>query len=137
MAKLVTWNAVSDLNAWLSKYDRNIWKSDGYVEIRNARTGQVLPMGHTYLKDLEDKNIDVLREAAKVTQPWVIVHAENDEAVPLTSAESLHRAGPNSQLKVISDTGHTFGGAHPAQDDGLPAKLLEAIHVSFPEKNIS
>lgn len=131
--KLATWNAVSDLHSWIAKYDADQWRSDGHVVIENARTGEELPMGYGYLKDLEKHSAerDVLGSASLITVPWVIIQAANDEAVPVAHASALHNANPSSQLIILQDTGHTYGGKHPWHEKNLPGPLTLAIEHSL------
>ena len=133
IGKLITWNAVSDLHAWVSKYDADQWRSDGHVIIKNARTGEELPMGYGYLEDLQTHRPqrDVLESASELNVPWVIVQAANDEAVPMVHATALQKANPTSRLFVLDDTGHTFDGKHPWAAKTLPRSLEKAIQCSL------
>jgi len=130
---IVTWNAVADLQGWIAKYDFRQWQSDGYVIIRNSRTGEELKMGFTYWLDIEQEihenpeTRNPLIAARGLSIPWKIIHAKKDEAVPLTAAEQLHAACDHSELIVIPDTGHTFDGKHPMEGGILPEALLNVL----------
>jgi pimeloyl-ACP methyl ester carboxylesterase len=133
VSKLITWNAVADLHSWIRKYDIDSWRSSGHVVIKNARTGQELPMDFSYYQDLVDhaEQRDVLAAAGKIQVPWTVIHAEDDEAVPVEQANLLVDTSTDAQLEIIEDAGHTFGGKHPWTSKSLPDTLKKAIDVSL------
>jgi len=87
-------------------------RRDGFVGIRNARTGQMLPVGREYFEDAPRH--DILGAAARMTQPLLLVHGTADESVPVAEARLLAAAaGPRATLLEIEGAGHTFGAVHP------------------------
>jgi len=49
-----------------------------------------------------------------VSAPWLIVHGDADETVPVGEARHLADiAGNNGRLEVIEGGSHTLGGKHP------------------------
>jgi len=86
-------------------------------------------MGFGYYQDLINRaeKRNVLQAARGLSIPWKIIHAEQDEAVPLSAAEQLHAACDHSELIVIPDTGHTFDGKHPMEGGILPDALLNVL----------
>ncbi|HKH84886.1 MAG TPA: alpha/beta fold hydrolase, partial [Gemmatimonadales bacterium] len=52
VSALVTWAAISDVQRW-SSGERAAWRSEGKAEVRNARTGQILPLYTDVLDDIE------------------------------------------------------------------------------------
>jgi pimeloyl-ACP methyl ester carboxylesterase len=69
--------------------------------------------------------LDILAKAATITQPWLIVHGDEDTSVPLSHAEELKAAQPNAELLIIHGGDHTFGASHPYLESSLPGHLLE------------
>jgi uncharacterized protein len=59
--------------------------------------------------------LDILRAAARVAVPWLLVHGTHDESVPFAEAERLKAVatGPNFRLLPVAGGGHTFGAVHP------------------------
>lgn len=114
VAALATWAAVSTFERW-SEDTRAEWKQSGRIYVMNARTGQQMPLDAGLLRDLEANptELDVLGAAGRVTQPWLIVHGENDATVDLDEGRALVRAAPRGRLAVIQDAGHTFEVGHP------------------------
>jgi dienelactone hydrolase len=113
---LVTWSAISTVDRWPAP-ERAEWRAAGVKEIRNARTGQVLPLYPDVLDDIECNRaaLDIAAAASRIRVPWLIVHGTVDESVPLAEAERLAAAAPagSSRFLPIENAGHTFGAAHP------------------------
>lgn len=114
---LVTWAAIANTLRWDGDTVAR-WRTDGKIDIVNARTGDVLPLYTDALDDLErhgaDK-LDIEQAAARVGARWLIVHGTEDEAVAPADAQALHRATQRgvATLKVIAGGKHTFGARHP------------------------
>jgi len=113
---LVTWNAVDHFLRWDSEQVRH-WRQDGRIDIVNARTKQVLPMGRDALDDIDQHgaDLDIPRAAGQLRAPWLIVHAGTDGTVPLAIGRLLaEKSGsPATELVVMADADHTFGIRHP------------------------
>jgi dienelactone hydrolase len=113
---LVTWAATASTNRW-GPETRKRWRRDGFLNVTNARTGQVLPMYTDLLDDVEQhaEALDILRAARDITAPWLIIHGRQDETVSFDDADALLQASgrATTTLFPIDNTGHTFGAAHP------------------------
>ncbi|HEX3235189.1 MAG TPA: alpha/beta fold hydrolase [Gemmatimonadales bacterium] len=128
---LVTWSAISTVDRWPAS-ERAEWRDAGVKEVRNARTGQVLPLYPDVLDDIECNHaaLDISMAASRVGVPWLIVHGASDESVPLEEGERLAAAAPggSSRLLRIEHAGHTFGAAHPWK--GSTPELERAVEAS-------
>ena len=115
---LVTWSAISRVERWPTD-QRTSWRTRGYLEIQNSRTGQILPLYPDVLDDIERNagRLDILAAAKRVNVPWLIVHGVNDESVPFQEAQSLKSASKRRQTRLlpIERGTHTFGATHPWQ----------------------
>lgn len=115
---LVTWAAIGSVDRW-SKDAKAAWRRRGFVNIQNARTGQVMPLRTEVLDDLERNaagTLDIVSAAKRIEVPWLIIHGEADETVDISDARLLHAAAPErSRLLTLAGAGHTFGAAHPLQ----------------------
>ncbi len=113
---LVTWSAVSTFQRY-DEATRSLWREQGYVEVTNARTGQVFRLGLGLLEDLEAHADAYDPEAAarRLQDPYLIIHGTRDESVPAAEASRLAKAADPglSQLLLVEGTGHTFGAVHP------------------------
>jgi dienelactone hydrolase len=112
---LVTWAAIADVNRW-SPEQTAAWERGETVEIANARTGQQMPIGPDYGRDLREHHarLDIRAAAAELAIPWLIVHGDQDDSVDPADGHALFdAAGENAELYLIEGAGHTFGVTHP------------------------
>jgi dipeptidyl aminopeptidase/acylaminoacyl peptidase len=112
---LATWAAVSRFDRIHDEATLAEWRRTGVYEVLNARTGQMLPMGVSFLDDVLHNlsRLDLLVAARRVAVPWLVVHGTADETVPFAEAEELVAAGAKGRLAPIDGGGHTFGAVHP------------------------
>lgn len=127
---LVTWASVATFDRY-SAEQKEGWRRNGELPVVNARTGQRLALGLGLLEDLEARpeELDVLAAARRVRAPWLIVHGEDDESVPVSEADRLAEAasGIHETLR-IPGAGHTFGARHPFV--GPTPHLIQAMNAT-------
>lgn len=125
---LVTWAAIGTVDRW-SAEAKEAWRRRGFVNIQNARTGQVIPLRTDILDDIDANAagpLNIIARAGKIQVPWLIVHGEADESVAATDASALHQASlGKAELLLIPGAGHTFGATHPLTQS--PASLDQVI----------
>jgi dienelactone hydrolase len=113
---LVTWAAISTVERWPAA-QRASWRAAGVNDVKNARTGQVLPLYTDVLDDIERSGdaLDIEAAAGHIGVPWLIVHGSEDEAVAVFEGKRLADAAPaeTARFLEIEGGGHTFGAAHP------------------------
>lgn len=130
---LVTWSAVSTFDR-LGPQEKDQWRAAGSVPIVNARTGQELALGTEVLDDLEANRslLDLSAAASAREAPWLIIHGEEDETVPVEEAVTLAAAataaGSEASLLRIPGASHTFGASHPFA--GPTPHLIEAMNAT-------
>ncbi|MDQ6689951.1 MAG: alpha/beta fold hydrolase, partial [Gemmatimonadota bacterium] len=113
---LVTWAAIGRTNWWTPE-EAITWRTRGYAEVVNSRTGQVMRIGTDLLDDVElhgTTKLNIAAAAAKIKVPWLIVHGTGDETVRSTDAERLHALSLGvSTLRLIEGANHGFDAKHP------------------------
>jgi uncharacterized protein len=112
---LVTWAAIAAVERW-SDEEIATWERGGTVYVENKRTGQQLPVGPGFWRDIvaNRDRLDIVRAAERVEIPWLIAHGEADETVSATSARVLFdAAGDRAELLLVEGASHTFGATHP------------------------
>jgi dienelactone hydrolase len=113
---LVTWAAIATVERWPPD-QRTEWRQAGRIEVRNARTGQVLPLYTDVLDDIERNRsvLDIEAAAQRIRVPWLLIHGSADESVRFGEAELLKEASSSESTTLlrIDGGGHTFGAAHP------------------------
>ncbi len=131
---LVTWASVASFDRYTPE-QKDAWRRDGQFPVVNARTGQQLALGLGLLEELETRGdeLDVLAAARAVRAPWLIVHGEDDESVPVIEADRLAEASSGShellrELFRIGGANHTFGARHPFV--GPTPQLIQALNAT-------
>ena len=113
----VTWSAISNFDRWTDRQKKE-WKEKGYIEALNTRTKQMMRLNRVLLDDLEQNAFNLLnieKSLKKLSKPYLIVHGDQDLAVPISEAEKLYSFSnkAKTELLKISGTGHTFDIKHP------------------------
>jgi pimeloyl-ACP methyl ester carboxylesterase len=129
---LVTWAAISTVVRWPAA-QRAAWRAAGVNEVKNMRTGQVLPLYTDVLDDIERNAtaLDIESAARRVTVPWLLLHGSDDEAVALAEGQRLAAAAPRARFVPIDGAGHTFGAAHPWQGTTPALGQVEDTTLAF------
>ncbi len=131
---LVTWSAVADYNARWSEEMIQDWETEGVTEIKNGRTGQMMPMKKAVYDDTRENadRVIALKRVGELHLPALFIHSKDDEAVSYKNAEQLYEACPagKKELMLLDNTGHTFGGTHPFEADTFPEPLQKAVEKS-------
>jgi dienelactone hydrolase len=129
VSSLVTWAAISYPNRWRPE-DVLTWRKQGYADIANSRTGQVMRLGTALLDDVElhGKNkLNIEAAAKKLKVPWLIIHGTADETVPSTEGEHLHSVSRGiSTLRLIEGASHAFSAQHPLNE--VPPVLEQVVN---------
>lgn len=131
---LVTWAAIASTNRWDPATVAS-WRERGYIDIANARTGDVIPLSTDILHQVEtfgETTLNIASSAAHIKAPWLIVHGREDETVPVSEGERLSAvAGANAELLVLDGVNHSFGGKHPLMEITPTLHLVTKVTVGF------
>jgi len=113
---LVTLAAIADIPSRWTEKQIAAWRRGVDVRVENTRTKQQMPIGPDYWVDLQQnrERLDIAAAAARVAQPWLIVHGDADTSVPVDDAHALFAAaGENAELMLVQGADHVFGVKHP------------------------
>ncbi len=136
---LVTLASVATVNRYTDEQKKR-WRDKEFIEIPNARTGQMMRMNKTFLDDIEQNSerLNITGAMGRLDIPALIIHGREDLAVKCSDAEKLYAASDKSKttLYIIERTGHTFGVEHPFK--GSTKAFDEAIDraIVFLKKNM-
>jgi len=137
---LVTWSAVADYNKRWSDDMMSDWKSQGFTEIKNSRTGQSMKVDKVVFEDATDnaERLMAIKRVKELHIPVLFIAGKEDEAVSHNESKKLFRECPSDEkeLKLIENAGHTFGTTHPFEDEDFPEpfdELLESTETWFLE----
>ena len=137
---LVAWAAVSDFHRYTEEQVAS-WREQGFLQVVNSRTGQILKLGLDYLDDLEE-NGDLLSPTAAIRSlevPCLLIHGSRDETVSPDDAQRLQRASApgTSALEIIPGAGHTFEAQHPMAQTPRETDLLFQKTAAFFQANLA
>ena len=126
---IVSWVSPSIFLNRMPKDRINLWKEKGVAFIYNGRTKQNMPLYLQFYTDcIENKNrLNIEKSVRSLKIPHLIIHGESDPTVLIKEAEDLHKWNPNSELYIINDSDHVFGGSHPYILEELPSDLQEVV----------
>jgi pimeloyl-ACP methyl ester carboxylesterase len=131
---LVTWSSIGSVVRW-SEREMAAWREHGYLEVPNTRTGQVLRVSTALLDEVSEHHLgryNLRRAASTLLCPWLIVHGDADETVPIAEGEQLLAAseGRAEFLRVAGAT-HTFNVAHGMKEPSPQLRVAVDRTVRF------
>jgi pimeloyl-ACP methyl ester carboxylesterase len=88
----------------------------GFIPVVNARTGQTLRYGADAIAELARRTDlhDIAKShAAHLACPLLVVHGEDDEAVPLAEGRRLAASAPRGRFVAVPGADHVLGCRHP------------------------
>ena len=121
IAGVILISTVKQLNFWPAEMLEE-WKQNKVYYKKNNRTKQMLPQGEELLSEVlqSDSKWNVETELKKLRQPILIIHGENDEAVPVEHGhhkyEWIKDTNKKASLKIIPGATHTFNTKHPFEE---------------------
>ena len=133
VSTLATWASVYTFERF-DKAEIQKWKQLGYIEVPNARTGQIFKMGLGTLNDILQHGsgkLSILNAAKNLNKPFLILHGDKDESVHFYEAEQLNLYSTPllTEYELIKGANHVFGATHPFQ--GTTPELEKAIRITL------
>ena len=135
---VVGWAPISDLlMRWPEEVLTN-WQKTGVHYIYNSRIKQDMPLYYQLVEDFKanQQRLDIPSVVKKLNKPFLIIHAEDDETLPVSMAHELKANQPQAEVLILPAGGHTFQGKHPYPDTVLPpsAQIIAERTVEFLKK---
>jgi pimeloyl-ACP methyl ester carboxylesterase len=127
--KLVTWASVARFGTMVTGDMMKEWKDTGAFHIFNSRTKQNMPLYYQLIEDMEQhsERFSIQKSAAKLNIPYLNIHGDNDETVPVSAASELKASYPNTEVHIIKGANHVFGATHPFEAASLPVHAQELL----------
>ncbi len=130
---VAVWSSVSTFDRYSAR-QKEAWRKKGVFEVMNTRTKQKMKLNISLLDDLEENKKDKLnikKAVRELRRPLLIVHGEQDLAVPVTEAEELNSLADQdlSELYIVPAAGHTFDIKHPFE--GTNEKFESILEKTF------
>src|SRR5215212_5362785 len=125
---VITWSAIARADGW-DKATKRQWRADGFMDVVNARTKQVMRMSTAMLDDYEAnrERLDVLAAAGRLRVPLLVVHGAKDESVPVDQSREIAARAHDVSRLVIGNASHTYNAIHPLVH--VPFELSVATEV--------
>ncbi len=97
----------------------------------NGRTQQNMPLYYSLAEDYmaNEDRFDLHQVVKNIEQPFMIIHAEMDETVPLEEGKKLASEGINTRLEILPYANHSFGGMHPFDGNVLPEDTEKSVDL--------
>jgi uncharacterized protein len=135
---LITLASISGFDRYSAEHKRK-WKENGFFEVLNSRTNQMMRLNSTLLEDIEMNRdrFNISKSVSKIKIPFLIIHGREDQSVKFTEAGEIYKHSNKETTEIfpVEHTGHTFGVVHPFSGT---TKAFEAVIekiISFLDKN--
>jgi len=132
--KVISLAGVSDYKSRFPKKEKlQEWKEKQVYFVKNGRTHQEMPHFYQFFRDFEknEKRLNIKKATRNLEIPLLIIHGNKDTSVSINEAKSLHKWNSKSTFKIIENSNHVFGTAHPWEKERLPEELSEAIETAI------
>jgi dipeptidyl aminopeptidase/acylaminoacyl peptidase len=134
------WSSIAHLDRYSTR-QKEKWKKEGFFEVVNSRTKQVMRLNIALLDDIEknsEGHLNLRNSVMNLRKPLLIVHGEEDLTVKIDEADELFGWADKglTTLHKIKSTGHTFGIVHPFE--GTNRKFDEVLNrtLTFFKSNL-
>ena len=131
--KICTWASVNEFSKYWTKDELEKIKRDGVVYVGNARTKQSMPIKwQLYENYFANLSRLFVPDAVKQMQiPFLIIHGTKDETIPVEAAIEMKGWNNQSELLLIENSNHNFGGKHPYNENTLTTDLETALKTTI------
>jgi len=133
---VATWAAISKLDRY-TKRQKEEWQKQGYFEVLNSRTNQMMRLNLSLLEDIENNKRGILnleRAVKELNRPLLIIHGDQDLSVRIEEAEQIYEWSDKSKTEYlkIMKSGHTFDIKHPFEGSNEKfERVLETTNKFF------
>lgn len=136
LAGLIT-AAAPDYACKMDDMVRDQLRAEGRLLSPSGRTGQALYVGLDWLEEIESdpERYDPALAAAQLGCPMLILHGDADDTVPLSCADNLHKAAPQSERVIIPGANHVFDCPNPLPEN-TPTQALPAATADLIERSV-
>ncbi|MCW8850995.1 MAG: alpha/beta hydrolase [Melioribacteraceae bacterium] len=132
---LVTWSAIAKFDRFTDR-QKSEWKKNGYLEMLNSRTKQLMRLNKVLLEDIEENSrtlLNIENSLKNLDKPYLIIHGDQDLAVPIEEAETIYTWSNKARTELfkISGTGHTFDIKHPFEGTSTAFERVLQKTINF------
>ncbi|NAS31160.1 alpha/beta fold hydrolase [Flavobacteriaceae bacterium R38] len=134
VSHIISWAGVSDYGSRFGSEEAiALWEKEGVTYVKNGRTKQEMPLYYQFYENFKqnEARLNIKNAAMNLNIPHCIIHGDTDETVHLDEAKNLHQWNPKSEIFIIEDANHVFGGKHPWSEKTMPDHLNLAFQKSI------
>ncbi len=129
VSAIAVWSSISYVDRYTER-QKKLVSEQGFLEIPNSRTGQMMRMNHSFFDDLDANGGDGLsieKALQNIYCPILTVHGEIDGTVPVREAFAINELCKNqaSEVFIVTKADHTFKMVHPATE--LTAQFKQVL----------
>jgi alpha-beta hydrolase superfamily lysophospholipase len=126
---VITWSAIARVDRW-DEATKEKWRNDGFLDVVNTRTQQVMRMSTSILDDYDANRtrLDILAAATRIRVPLLALHGGNDESVPVGEATLIADRAADASKIIIASASHTYNTIHPLVN--VPFALTMATELA-------
>ncbi len=138
---VASWAAVENFNRYSERQAKE-WRKNGVFEVLNSRTNQMMKLNISLLDDIEKNKggrLNIEKAIKKLNKPLLMIHGEQDLAVPLKEAENIYNWSNKdlTEFHKIKATGHTFDVNHPFKGSNRKFDFVLVKTLNFFNKNLN
>ena len=134
----IVWASVERFDRYTERQKAE-WRKQGFVEVLNSRTNQMMRMNVELLEDVEtNKNgsLSIEKAVKSLGKPLLIIHGTEDLTVPIAEGEQIYNWSDKSitQFEKLAACGHTFDIVHPFEGSNKKFDLVLSKTEEFLRK---
>jgi pimeloyl-ACP methyl ester carboxylesterase len=132
LSGVVTWSSIGHADRWDDETKRK-WHADGFLDVVNTRTKQVMRMSPSILDDYERNaaRLDIQGAIGRIDVPMLMLHGGRDESVPADESRALAKRAREANLVVIGEASHTYNAIHPLVNVPVALSLAALVTAHF------
>lgn len=133
ISAIALWACVAKLNRYTER-QKVEWKRNGFFEVLNSRTNQLMRLNSVLLEDIEKNSegaLNLENAVRNFNRPLLIAHGGQDLTVTVDEAQLLYEWADkeNTELFILPASGHTFDVQHPF--NGTNDKLERLLETTY------
>lgn len=130
LAGVITWSTISRVDRW-DEAVRKEWRTTGFIDVPNSRTGQLMRMSTAILDDCEANGHDIEGAAAKLRVPLLAIHGDRDDSVPPDESKLVAGSASDASSVTIAGASHTYNATHPLLTIPLALSMAAELSAHF------
>ena len=134
----IVWASVARFDRYTERQKAE-WQKQGFVEILNSRTNQMMRMNVSLLEDVEtnkNSSLSIEKAVKDLQKPLLILQGTEDLTVPIAEGEQIYNWSDKSltEFEKLATCGHTFDVVHQFEGSNKKFDLVISKTEEFLRK---